>query len=152
MTTTRNKLADAITAVEAARPDLQCIFTNHALLKKQADAARVSFSNNIAATSGDGSPLHIDRGHPTVGWFLQSQAVLDFVTIDSIVQAVESSPGYAEAVAEIAPLVATVRQLEKQLAEELALAGAAENERREKIEAAREKALAKIDRDFAIAG
>jgi hypothetical protein len=145
---TETKLEAAVIAVEGTLAHHKAVYTNGKALAGRADEARRIFMNRVMATSGDGCPLNIARGWPEVGVILSLDSARDFLAAQGIAQAVTSSPEYIEAVGILDPLVATVRALQAQVAQENEAAGKRAAERESAIAAATEKALAEVAAQF----
>jgi hypothetical protein len=145
---TETKLAAAVEAVEDVLAHHKAIFTNGKALAGRAESARLEFMNRIMATSGDGCPLNIARGWPEVGVILSLDSAREYLNTKAIAEAVLTSPEFIEADAILSPLVANVRALEAQVAQENEAAGKRAAERESAIAAATEKALAEVAAQF----
>jgi hypothetical protein len=147
--TTTQLLENAIVAVGNSLGHHQCIFTNGKALALRVESARLEFMNRILSTSGEGSPLHIQRGHPEIEVILGLDSAARFLSAKAISEAVTGSPEFIEAAAVLEPLIAEVRHLEAQVAQENEAAGKRAAERESAIAAATAAALAEVEARFA---
>jgi hypothetical protein len=147
--TTQKQFEAAVAAVEDVLAHHKAIFTNGKALAGRAETARLGFMNRIMATSGDGHPLDIAKGHPEVNTILSLDSARDYLNTKAIAEAVTSSPEFIEAAGILDPLVAEVRRLEAQVAAEAQAAGIRAAERRDAIAAATSAALAAVEAEFA---
>lgn len=145
--TTTQKLAAAIEAVGQVLQHHQNVFTNGTALLERAEVARRAFMNRIMAAAGDGTPLNIQRGWPSIDGLLDSDPVRDYIAAQAVAEAVVNSPEFIEAEAILAPLVANIRQLEAKVTAENVARGEAIATLREAEEKATAAALAKVAAD-----
>jgi hypothetical protein len=150
MTNTQTLLEAAIQEVEGTLAHHQAIYTNGIALSSRAETARIEFMNRIRGTSGDGSPLNLQKGWPEIENILGSESVSRYLVASAVATAVQASPAFQEADAIITPLIADVRRLEALIEAEQTAYGQKLAAIRDAEEAAISKAQAALEADPAV--
>jgi hypothetical protein len=150
--TTAEKLAAAIAAVQAVSFRHRAPFVNLQNLRSLVAERKGFFEIQILSHPAPW-PLDLSNG---IGhaWSLATNVpqISEFLKLRHLLTLAEAMPQVAEADSILAPLVAEVRRLESQLAEETDAAAAANRERQEALAAAEAEALEKVRAKFAIVG
>jgi hypothetical protein len=146
---TSNQLVEALASLSAIPTPVQNIWVNAQCLKIKADEAKASIMQNLIGNAGDGNPLNLSRANANLGWTVNADSTKDFLVAAALYNIVAATDESVHAESVVGPLVAKVRQLESQLAEENAAANLIENDRQAKLEAARAAAIAAVELQFA---
>lgn len=145
------QLLDATNELISVRQDQLSIYTNGKGLLARVEAARAGFFSRLLTDCGEGTPLNIARGWPAIESLLSQPSASTFIMAKNIADEVASSPEFIEAFSIIDPLVSKVRSIESEIKAEFIAAGQATAARNAAIEKATSAALAKIEKDFAVA-
>lgn len=140
---------DPRAALESVLAHYRLIFLNVTALKNLRAEFRQKLLFRGQAAEGAGSATTWNPQHFVAN--LLPTVTPEFIACETSLAFLENTPEFLEAKAEIEPLLATVAALEK--AEAIAAQEAAEIERdrREKVDAAKAQAFAKIELQFAVA-
>lgn len=147
--TTTEKIEFAKDAVGNVPAHHSCAFVNGSALRNLYAEREPSFLFNLAV-NGAPTPLVVPNSTSHIFNYIRTEDASEFLAIRAALEIAEASPAFREACEIMEPLLAEVRRLEQQLADEIAEHGVKCNALQVAESAALEKAKAIADKDPAV--